>query len=229
MDAMHKGHRKRQKERFLKEGLQNFTDAQVLELLLFYALPQKDTKHLAYTLLQQFGGLAAVLQARPADLAAVDGIGENAAVLLHMIPQLLSRYLESGRAPGTILTTTTQCGEFLVPYFFGAREEQVYLLCLDAKCKVLGCHLVHRGGINTAAVPIRKVVELALSANATSVVLAHNHTSGLALPSDADKETTRRLHAALDAVDILLVDHVIVGGEDFVSLSEDGFFETLRK
>ena len=100
----------------------------------------------------------------------------------------------------------------------------MYLLCLDAKCKVLDCRLLSVGGVNTAAVSVRKIVEAALSCNATSVVLAHNHTSGIALPSAEDEVTTRRIAAALDAVGILLADHIIVADDDYVSMADSGFF-----
>ena len=113
-----------------------------------------------------------------------------------------------------------------MPYFFGERDEVVYLLCLDAKCKVLDCRMLFRGGVNSAGVSVRKIVETALACNATSVVLAHNHTSGIALPSKEDEATTRQIRTALDAVGILLADHIIVADDDFVSMADSGFFRT---
>lgn len=226
MATIHTGHRQRLKDRFLHEGLEHFDDIHALELLLFYAISRKDTNPIAHALLDRFGSIAGVLEARQEDLMEVEGIGEGAAVLLKLIPQFMGRYLKDTRQPGKILTTTMQCGQYLQPYFFAAREEMVYLLMLDAKCKVLDCRLIQKGSVNTAGVSVRQIVEAALSANATSVVLAHNHTSGIALPSEADKETTRRLWTALQAVDIMLADHIIVAGNDFVSMSDDGFFQT---
>lgn len=110
----------------------------------------------------------------------------------------------------------------LTPFFYGAVEEQVYLLCLDAKCKALDCILVQSGDVNSAGISVRKVVKAALDANATSVVLAHNHPSGVALPSEEDKRVTQVIRDALDAVDVLLADHIIVADGDFVSLADDG-------
>ena len=225
MATIHDGHRHRLKQRFQKEGLDNFNDINVLELLLFYTISRKDTNPIAHALLDRFGSLAGVLEARPEDLATVDGMGESSAAFLSLIPQLLRRYLKDSRKTGQILSTTALCGEYLTPYFFLAREEMVYLLCLDAKCMVLDCRLVQTGSVNTAGVSIRKIVETALSSNATSVVLAHNHTSGIALASDADRATTRQLWKALDAVGILLADHIIVTGDDFISMADDGFFD----
>ena len=110
----------------------------------------------------------------------------------------------------------------MMPFFCGRRNETVYLLCMDAKCKVLCCKEVGEGSVNSAAVPIRRIVEMALGANATSVVLAHNHPSGYAIPSDEDYLTTRKLNGALAAVDILLADHLVVADDDFVSIRESG-------
>ena len=229
MATIHNGHRKRLKDRFSAEGLSHFDDIHILELLLFYAVPQKDTTPIAHALLNRFGSLSAVLDARTEDLIAVNGIGESAAVLLRMMPQLMGRYLQDKQSFDKILTTTTQCGQYLLPRFLSARDELVYLLMLDGKCMVLDCRLIHTGSVNTAGVSIRKIVEAALSVNATSVILAHNHTSGIALPSAADKATTKKLYEALAAVDILLADHIVVAGDDFVSLADDGFFVALQK
>ena len=122
------------------------------------------------------------------------------------------------------LTTTEMCGNYLLPYFVGRRNETVFLLCLDAKCKVLGCKEVGEGSVNSASVPIRRIVEMALGMNATTVVLAHNHPSGIALPSSEDVQTTHRVAAALDTVDIILADHIIVADDDFVSLVQSGVY-----
>lgn len=225
--AVHDGHRERLKERFRMEGLQNFNELHVLELILFYAIPRRDTNLIAHALLDRFGSLPAVLDARLDDLAAVPGVGENAALLLQLFPQVMRRYLRDSGENGHILYTTDQCGQYLIPYFLGAREEKVYLLCLDAKCKALGCYLLHEGSVNAAAVSVRKAADTAIRANATSVILAHNHTSGIALPSEEDRETTYTIRNALNGIGIQLIDHIIVAGGDFVSLADDGFFRQL--
>ena len=224
--SMHTGHRARLKAQFLQSGLDALTDIQVLELLLFYANPRRDTNPIAHRLLNQFGSLSAVLDAPPELLGKVSGVGENAALLLHLVPCVCRRYLIDRASYEQILDSTEKAGAFLVPYFFGARDEMVYLLCLDAKCKVLDCRMLSVGGVNTASVSVRKIVEAALACNATSVVLAHNHTSGIALPSKEDEATTRQIRTALDAVGILLADHIIVADDDFVSMADSGFFRT---
>ena len=122
------------------------------------------------------------------------------------------------------LTTPEECGDYLLPRFDKERNEVVYILCLDGKCKVIDCKKVGEGSINSAGVPIRRVVELALNLNATFVVLAHNHPTGLALPSAEDIETTRIVASALQVVDVALLDHIIVADGDYVSIKRSNYF-----
>ena len=222
--SIHEGHRQRLKDRFRREGLDNFDELYVLELLLFYCIPRKDTNPIAHRLLEQFGSLTAVLEASPEELEKVEGITTSASTFLSLITQV-GRYYQVRRAePGDILRTSDQCGNYLMPYFFGRDTETVFMLCLDAKCKVICCKKVGEGNVNSANIPIRRVVEMALSANATSVVLAHNHPSGLALPSADDVQTTLRVSAALETVEIALADHIVVCGDDFISMAQSQYF-----
>ena len=225
MSSIHTGHRQRLKERFRREGLDSFDELHVLELLLFYALPQRDTNPLAHGLLDRFGSLTAVLEAKPEELEQVSGMGEHAATLLSLVTSLSRYYAVQRMAVGRILPTLEKCGEYLVPYFVGQREETVYLLCLDGKCKVLACRKLGQGSVSSVGVPIRRVVETALNLNASSVVLAHNHPSGLALPTPEDVQVTRKVALALQLVGVQLSDHVIVADEDYVSLVDSGLYD----
>lgn len=222
--SVHEGHRDRLRDRFLAEGLDNFTQVQVLELLLFYCIPRKDTNEVAHRLLQRFGSISQVLETRVEDLEKVDGIGHNAAVFLSLLPAAARYYSVDRASRCTVLKSTAQCGDYLLPYFTGRSQETVFMLCLDAKCKVLCCHQVGEGSVNSAGVPVRRVVEMALAANATTVVLAHNHPSGLALPSYEDRVTTQRIAAALDAVEITLADHFVMADDDYVSMVQSGYY-----
>ena len=222
--SIHNGHRQRLKDRFRREGLDNFDELYVLELLLYYCIPRVDTNPIAHRLLDHFGSLTAVLDADREELERIEGMGQNASTFLSLITQVGRYYQVKRSEPGEILRTTEQCGNYLVPYFFGREKETVFLLCLDAKCKVLCCKKVGEGSVNSASIPIRRVVELALSANATSVVLAHNHPSGLAIPSADDILTTQRVAAALDAVEIFLTDHIVVSRDDYVSMVQSQYY-----
>jgi len=222
--SVHDGHRKRVKERFRQEGLDSFDELHVLELLLFYCIPQKDTNLLAHALLDRFGSLPQVLEAPAEELEKVSGVGEHISTFLNLTTAVARYYMVSLNKNQVILTDTDKCGEYLKHFFLGRRDEFIYLLCLDAKCKVLCCKEVGRGSVNSASLSVRRIVETALGVNATSVVLAHNHPSGIALPSSEDIATTRKVAMALDAVDIILSDHVIVAEDDFVSLAQSGYY-----
>lgn len=224
MENIHIGHRQRLKNRFLEEGLEHFDEHQVLELLLFYCIPQRDTNGIAHELLTHFGSLTQVMEAPVEELQKIKGVGESAATFLSLLNAFCRYYQINRTSTGVILSTVDQCGTYLLPFFYGRRNETVFLLCLDAKCKLLCCKEVGEGSVNSAAVPIRRIVEMALGANATSVVLAHNHPSGMALPSGEDQLTTRRLAMSLSAVDIELVDHIVVADEDYVSMRQSGLY-----
>lgn len=219
--SVHEGHRERMRRQMKTSGMDSLSDVQVLEVALYYAIARRDTNEIAHALLRRFGSLSGVLEAPRAELLKIDGVGESAADLLLLFIQMERRHLMDRAGRETILDTTYKCAQYLMPRFIGEQEEVVYLLCLDAKCKALDCSLIHRGAVNMTAISVRKIVKAALDHNATSVVVAHNHPSGLALPSREDRATTLALKAALDAVDVVLVDHVIVADEDFVSLADD--------
>ena len=220
--SIHDGHRQRLKQRFQEEGLDGFTQIQALELLLFYCIPRKDTNPIAHALIERFGSFSQVLEAPVAELCKVPGVSRNTALFLQLNREVGRFYLVDRMQKNTVLTTLDACAAYMVPRFYGRSVETVYLLCLDAKCKVLCCKEVGEGSVNSAGISVRKIVETALHANATSVVLAHNHPSGLALPSEEDLQTTRRIAAGLQAVEIQLVDHIIVADDDYVSMAQSG-------
>ena len=220
--GVHDGHRKRLKTQFLIHG-EDFHDHQLLELLLCYAIPQGDVNGLAHALLDQFGSLAGVFDALPPSLTRVDGVGEHTAVLLKLIPKLAGRYSTIRSSPGDILASSRAARDYLLPYFqTGPRNEMVYLVCMDAQYKVLGCHKLGEGTVNAADITPRRVVELALAHNASAVLLAHNHVSGLALPSNADLLTTETLARVLRVLFLEMADNVIFTEDDMVSLKDSG-------
>ncbi|MDR3310348.1 MAG: DNA repair protein RadC [Oscillospiraceae bacterium] len=219
---IHSGHRNRLRETFLKNGIDSLHDHNILELLLFYAIPRADTNKLAHELMDRFGTLADVFDAPIEQLTAVPGVGENAASLIKLIPPVSRRYQISRTSFENIITSPSGAGEFLLPHFIGERDEVVYIACLDAKGKLLACKLLFRGNVNSAGVSVRKIVETAITFNASAVILAHNHPSGIALPSAEDRATTIRIRDALAAVDVALTDHIVVADDDFISMASNG-------
>lgn len=224
MDNPHAGHRKRLRERFIKNGLDNFEKHNVLELLLFNSVPRQDTNELAHRLMEEFGSLSGVFDAPVEELMKLDGIGENSAVLIKLIPAISKVYLDDKNTIGTLVRSTDESINFLLPKFIGETTELIYLLCLDNKSKVLGCPLMCRGDISSVNFTPRSVVEAAIKLGATSVILAHNHPRGLALPSKDDINTTNQLINTLTSVNIRFLDHIIVAGDEAVSLADSGLF-----
>ncbi len=221
-ESLHKDHRKRMKDRFLKQGLDGFTPIQALEFLLFYSIPRQDTNLIAHRLINHFGSLSQVLEAPVEELVKVGGIGEHSAILLNLINQMSRFYLMDRAKREKVLPTIEDCARYLQPYFYGRMNETVFLLCLDAKCKAISCKEVGEGSVNSAGISVRRIVETALREGASSVVLAHNHPSGIAIPSAEDIQTTRRIAAALQSVEIHLADHIVVAEDDYVSMVQSG-------
>lgn len=219
---IHDGHRQRLKERFLKAGLESFAPVNVLELLLFYCIPRKDTNVIAHRLLDTFGSFQGVLNARAEDLQAVEDIGENTATFLCLLNAVNRYYQSSAVEDIKVIRSVEDYGTVLMPNFAGRRNEMVFLLCLDTKCKVICCRQIGEGSVNSAGVSIRKIVEVALGVGASVVVLAHNHPSGVAIPSGEDMQTTIRAAKALQTVDVTLLDHLIFADNDFISLRQSG-------
>ncbi len=222
--AIHDGHRQRLRERFIQEGLDNFDEINVLELLLFYAIPRIDTNDIAHRLLDAFGSLDGVLDANVDDLAKVQGMGKNSAVFLSLLSST-SRYYQKCRVNNIrTIKSVEDCGQILQPMFSGRRNEQIYLLCLDIKSKILCIKLISEGSVNSTSVSLRKIVEAALAVNASAVIMAHNHPSGLAVPSAEDVMTTQKVARALNAVDIRLLDHLVFSDDEFISMVQSGLY-----
>ena len=216
--AGHEGHRDRMKKRFLRLGLSSFDDHNVLELLLFYAVPRQDTNALAHRLLDTFGSLDKVFSALPEELMSVTGVGENAAALIRLVPEVTKRCVIVRESAERILADRASIGRYLVPRFMNQRTEVVMLLCLDAKMRVLDCRQIGSGGLNSASFSIRDIVQHCLLRNARYAVLAHNHISGVAIASSEDIYSTREVKRALDLVGVKLLEHFIVTGEDYAAL-----------
>ncbi len=217
---VHGGHRERVRCLFLKMGLDSFSPHAVLELLLYYAIPLKDTNPIAHELLNRFGSLSGVFDAPFEELTQVEGVGRSAATLLKLIPQVCRRYEEDLDRGKTVIYDYDEAGKQVAKKFIGRRDETVVLMLLDSRARMLFCDVVDEGSATAANIYIKKVVRLAVRYDAVYAILAHNHPSGNCLPSKQDLDTTRWIYEALGTVEVRLIDHIIVSGNDFVSLAK---------
>ncbi len=222
MEAQHKDHRKRVRQRYAEYGLDGFQDYEALELLLFYAIPQRDTKPLAKDLISRFGSLPAVLDASVTELQEA-GLTENTAILLNMIPAMNRRYDVLKNSDLHYIRSSAEAGQLLCSLFRNELEESIRLLCLDAAGKLIKQSLLGRGDVNAVHFSVRKIVEAAVSTKAVSVILAHNHPAGTLTPSREDIDATLSAKAALDTIGVRLLDHLIICGQDYCSLREQGY------
>jgi len=222
---IHAEHRQRQRRKFAEYGPEQFTDIEILEFLLYYAIPRGDTNRLAHVLLDQFRSLRAVLEADLQELTTVEGIGPSSAALICLVRELHRRYSAGAFRERPVLKGSRQIGDYLLGRFRYRNEEAAMLLCLDGGSRLISCRVLNEGSSVEVNISVRDVVDIALRDKAARVVLAHNHLSGNALPSNADIHTTRQLWSTLRSIGVELSDHLIFAGEDYVSLRESGLFQ----
>lgn len=212
---MHEQHRERVKTRFFKEGLENFEDHNVLELLLFYSIPRRDTNEIAHRLVDRFGSLSGVFEADYEELLKVEGIGANSASLIKLIPEISRRYMTDGAVGDGVFDTAEKIGKYFTAKFLGETVETVYMMNLTSSFSLISCEEIYRGSVNSSQITPRMLIEKALNAKASMVILAHNHPGGIAVPSAEDINTSRIMHEALSLVDVRLMEHFVVSKERY--------------
>lgn len=217
----HHGHRERMRNRFLKSGLDAFESHEILELLLFYALPRVNTNPIGHELIREFHSLSGVLDADIQDLKQIKGISENAAVFLKLIPQVARQYQLDRLRERRTLDTDTKIREYVQAKLGFHTEERLLLLCLGEYLQLLDCVEIAVGTENNVSFDIRQIVECAVRRHSTRIILAHNHPYGNAEFSDMDLFTTNSLKDALGGVHIQLLDHLVVGKQgDVISMRQ---------
>ncbi len=219
-NSIHDGHRARMKQRFLQNGLDVFEPHQVLEMLLFYVIPRRDTNPIAHALLEKFGSLSDVLDADYEHLRQVQGISKQAALFLSFCGDLVGQYMESKVSDECIFHNSKELSKFLQAKFFNETTEKLRLICLNNRGKLLNCSVISEGTVNTTNVNLRLIIQTVVNYPTTAVVLAHNHPGGVAIPSAEDLESTLQVKLALNSLGIRLVDHMIFSQDDYISLRE---------
>ena len=223
----YQGHRARLKEKFIHSGIAAFHDYEVVEILLAYAVPRKDTKALAKDLLKTFGGIKGLLDADISALTGISGIGPHAAVLIRLIKELSALYLKEKAKEKTQISCTTELLDYCKTALGGLKDEQFCVIYLDAQNQLIEMETLQEGIVNQAIVYPRQVLENALRRKASAMILVHNHPSGHVKPSDADIRLTKAIREAARMLEILVHDHVIIGENRFFSFREEGIMASL--
>jgi DNA repair protein RadC len=216
------GHRKRLRERFRRGGIEGLHDYEVLELLLTYAVPRRDVKPIAKRLIESFGSLAGVLDAGPERVEQVGQVGPSSSTLLRLVKETCEAYLAERMERTDVLSSPRVVQEFARLRLAGLPHEAFMVIYLNAKNRVLSHHIMQEGTVTQAAVYPRRIVEEALARHAAGVIVVHNHPSGEVDPSAEDRLLTRSLQEATRALDIRILDHLIVGREGYFSFAESG-------
>lgn len=226
-DSVHDKHRNRMRDRFCETNFEGFQPHEVVEMLLFYGVPRKNTNLIAHDLIERFGSLHGVLSAHPCELQEVPGVTYNAAVMLSMIRAACS-YDIRDQLNGTVLDSYRKvCGYFREIYRYEDKE-LVRVAMLDEHLHVQQCPVVAEGHPSAAQFSVRKLTELIYRANCNVVVMAHNHPRGTAKISAEDIAVTRQLTEILSKSSVTLADHVVVGETRAVSMREAGVFMGLN-
>ncbi len=218
-ENIHKNHRSRVRATIRQTGIENISDINLLEYLLFYSIPRKDTNEIAHRLLDAFGSLNGVFNATYDQLLAVDGMGESSALLVSLVPALSKRYIESGYGKKVNLSEPEDMLEYIKTKYYGERKEVLLVICLDAIGNLINCFKFGEGTSESVIFDRRAIIETALRVNADTVVFAHNHPNGVAAPSKDDIDTTSEFLSVFRKVGIKLADHIIVAGEDTFSFA----------
>jgi len=218
----HVGHRKRLRDQVLKGGLDALHEHQVLEYLLTFVLPQKDTNVIAHDLISKFGSFAKVLEADLNELKNVKGVGEVVAHFLYNFKDFYFYYQKNRRSDKGRIKGLGEAKQYLMSYLTNRDQEELYVVAIDAKNRVLDTKLIARGSVNEADVNMNIITKFLLSENASSFVMGHNHPDGNCYPSIADDNLTRAIVINTEINGIRLLDHIIFGSDDTYSYYHAG-------
>jgi DNA repair protein RadC len=216
------GHRKRIKEKYKRTGFNGWLEYEILEFALSYAIPRKDTKPLAKELISRFKTLNGVLDADSRELKKIPGISEHTALFLRFLKDMAVFYLEKGLFKKDLIASPDVVYDYLKASLKGVPDEEFKALFLNSRNRLLAAETIHTGTVNKSAIYPRKIVERALYNHATGVIVAHNHPGESLKPSEDDCRITKAIKSALNTVDIVLLDHIIIGGNGYFSFKESG-------
>lgn len=219
---IHKDHRKKVKDRFFECGFTGMPDHNILEAILFLGIPQKDTNPMAHELIDTFGSLSGVLEAKKSDLMKIKGMTDNAAFAIMSYLPVNRRYIESLQKKKPVFENNDQIVDFLKPLFFEKSTiERVFVLCFDTKNRLIACRNVCDGDISSALFDVRELTRIVLEVNAQKIIVAHSHPHGVALPSREDITTTKLIYEMMKFIKVHLEDHFIITDTGYMSMAKN--------
>jgi len=221
----YEGHRNRLRQKFIKSGFEGFHDYEILELLLTYVIPRKDTKPIAKALIAKFKTIHNVLDATVEELSKVEGMGENSAIFIKFIRETISEYFKERAMNQRAFTDLKGLVDYLKAVIGGNSNEIVHVLYLNSKNELIHSEDLSEGTVSEAVAFPRRIVEGALRHKATSVILAHNHPGGIPEPSESDDRLTDAVKKALKTVDVMLQEHIIITENSYFSYRKNGYFD----
>jgi len=224
------GHRQRLRDKFMELGIDGLSDSEIIELLLTFGTPRSDCKEAAREALTRFTTLPAVLDAAPAELQQIKGIGPKNVFALQFIQGVARRYLKQRIVGKKYVHSSRAVADYLIHAMRGLEHEVLMVVFLDAAHAIIDSSVVSQGTVTVNTVYPRELVKAALARNASALVLAHNHPSGSLTPSPQDRQLTRSLHLICSFMHINLLDHLIIGsGEQVYSFADQGIMAEIRE
>lgn len=220
----HKGHRQRVKEKFMKFGLDCFSEHEIMELLLFYAIPQKDTNELAHKLIYEFKNIARVFDATPEKLKDF-GLSDNAISFIKLLPATCAKYVQERSEINEFSLSYDDIITELSKHFIDKNDENIAVLLADSGGRLITSEIVSKGTLKSASFDIKKLIEIAIKNRAASVVIAHNHPSDYVIPSTADLKVTSKIKTALESININFIDHLVYSRSEVFSIEKEKIYE----
>lgn len=224
--SIHDGHRERLRQRYEQNGIEGFSDHELLELILGYSISRKDTNPIGHALIEQFGNLGGVLDADFEDLIEVKDVGAYTAFLLKLLPGIARRYYEQSDEEDLRMVNSSRLIEFFAHRFLGSKTECLYAAFLDENLRLIRCEKQYEGSINSVEIHYKKIVRAAQRCGCAYVAIAHNHFTDT-IPSQQDLLCTATLKRELAKVDVVLYDHIVLCGRKGTSMRDSGHFSKM--
>jgi DNA repair protein RadC len=217
------GHRQRLRDKFLRAGLEALNDYEIIELLLTLGTPRKDCKQQARDAITKFKGFRGVLDASLEELQEVNGVGASNAFGIKLFQEISERYLRDKiKGKQVFLKSSDSVYDYLCQSMSREKKERFKVLFLNSKNELIEAETLFKGSLTSSAVYPREIMERAMKYNASGLIFAHNHPSGDPTPSDSDKEITRHLTEAGKSMQIKVLDHIVIGSNEYFSFADAG-------